>query len=187
MPMLPKRTCAEHGCGDTAAAGNPRCEKHARARAAASNRMYDDARGTTAERGYDGDHRRLRVTCFERDGWRCVKCGWMPPGVFQAQAFGLDILRDQALEELRLAFAAGERHLHIDHVLQIERRPDLRLDLSNVQTLCSLCHARKTMAERQAPIAGGTGSRSEKLPIRRGDQRWPCARQSAKLKFLFSF
>jgi hypothetical protein len=75
----------------------------------------------------------------------------------------------------------------MDHVLPIATHPGLRLDLGNVQTLCSLCHARKTMAERRAPIAGGTGSRSEKLPIGRADQRWPHVRQSAKLKFLFSF
>ena len=73
------------------------------------------------------------------------------------------------------AEVAGERHLHCDHVLPIADRGDLRPDLGNVQTLCSLCHARKTMAERRAPIAGGTGSRSEKLPIGRGDQRWPFA------------
>jgi 5-methylcytosine-specific restriction endonuclease McrA len=185
MPMLPKRSCIEPGCSAVAAAGSSRCSVHTRAAQQASQRFYDDQRGTTVERGYDGDHRRLRVTCFERDGWRCVKCGWMPPGCFQAQGFGPDIIREQALEELRVAFAAGERHLHMDHVVPSTERGDLRLDLSNVQTLCSLCHARKTMAERRAPIAGGTGGRSEKLPIRRGDQRWPCARQSAHKNFLF--
>jgi hypothetical protein len=31
-----------------------------------------------AERGYDADHRRLRVLCFTRDNWRSVDCGWEP-------------------------------------------------------------------------------------------------------------
>ena len=72
----------------------------------------------------------------------------MPPGCFQAQAFGLEILVDSALEELRAAFAAGERHLHMDHVVPIKDRQDLRLDLGNVQTLCSVT------ANRQVHLIG---------------------------------
>ena len=163
MPMLPKRGCSEPGCGAVAVDGGC-CPAHEAAARQAKQRFYDDRRGTTLERGYDARHRRLRVTCFERDGWRCVKCGWMPPGCFQAQAFGLEILVDSALEELRAAFAAGERHLHMDHVVPIKDRQDLRLDLGNVQTLCSVCHGRKTMAERRAqpqqegPVAGRRGA-----------------------------
>ena len=77
----------------------------------------------------------------------------MPLGCFQAQAFGLDILTDSALEELRVAFAAGERHLHMDHVVPIATRQDLRLDLSNMQTLCDTCHRRKTLKENGLGMA----------------------------------
>lgn len=51
------------------------------------------------------------------------------------------------LDELRRAKLAGERHLHADHVRPISARPDLRLDLDNMQTLCDWCHRRKTLKE----------------------------------------
>jgi 5-methylcytosine-specific restriction endonuclease McrA len=51
------------------------------------------------------------------------------------------------LDELRRAKLAGERHLHADHVLPIADRPELRLDLGNMQTLCDTCHKRKTLKE----------------------------------------
>ena len=153
----------------------------------ALQRRYDGRRGTTVERGYDEHHERLRVLCFQRDEWRCRECGWEPDVVRDCRLADVEVApADVVLDELRRAKLAGERHLHADHVLPIATRPGLRLGLGNVQTLCSLCHARKTMAERQAPAsAGGTGSRSEKLARRRGDQRWPSVRQSAHKNFLF--
>jgi len=183
MPMLPKRCCSDPMCGAVAAPGSSRCPAHARA----LQRSYDDRRGTTVERGYDSDHQRLRVLCFVRDEWRCKVCGWEPDVVRDCRLAGVDAPPvEVVLDELRRAKLAGERHLHMDHIIRIEDRPELRLDLSNVQTLCSLCHARKTMAERRAPaMVGGTGSRSEKLSMRRGDQRWPCVRESAHENFLF--
>ena len=53
----------------------------------------------------------------------------------------------QILAELRQRFARGERHLHADHQLSIEKRPDLRLDLDNVRTRCDACHRSKTNRE----------------------------------------
>ena len=53
MPMLPKRSCIEPGCSAVAAAGSLRCSVHTRAAQQASQRFYDDQRGTTVERGYD--------------------------------------------------------------------------------------------------------------------------------------
>ena len=158
MPMLPKRCCSDPMCGAVAAPGSSRCPAHARA----LQRSYDDRRGTTVERGYDSDHERLRVLCFVRDEWRCKVCGWEPDVVRDCRLAGVDAPPvEVVLDELRRAKLAGERHLHMDHIIRIEDRPELRLDLSNVQTLCSLCHARKTMAERRAPaMVGGTGTAS---------------------------
>ena len=53
----------------------------------------------------------------------------------------------EVLAQLRARFHRGERHLHADHQIPIEERPDLRLDLDNLRTRCNLCHAAKTMRE----------------------------------------
>jgi len=143
--MLPKRGCSEPGCGGVAQCGSSRCPAHARA----IQRRYDDRRGTTAERGYDSDHERLRLLCFQCDEWRCRVCGWEPDVVRDCRFASIEAPpAEVVLEELRQAKNAGERHLHCDHMVPIEGRNDpRRLDLDNMQTLCDWCHRRKTMRE----------------------------------------
>jgi 5-methylcytosine-specific restriction endonuclease McrA len=51
------------------------------------------------------------------------------------------------LDELRRAKNRNDRHLHGDHQIPIEERPDLRLSLDNYRTRCSTCHSAKTMRE----------------------------------------
>jgi hypothetical protein len=60
---------------------------------------------------------------------------------------------EKVFEELSTRFHQGKVHLHCDHKIPIEERPDLRLDLDGMQTLCSRCHGAKTMAESVAPHA----------------------------------
>src|SRR5229473_3064400 len=94
------RPCSIPGCPELTEGGP--CESHRRAR----QLEHDVRRGTSAGRGYDADHRRLRVRCFERDGWRCVDCGWEPDIVRVFREVGLGVLRaDKVLDELRGAFA----------------------------------------------------------------------------------
>jgi 5-methylcytosine-specific restriction endonuclease McrA len=52
---------------------------------------------------------------------------------------------EQVLAELRERFRRGEKHLHADHQIPIEERPDLRLVLDNLRTRCNTCHNAKTM------------------------------------------
>ena len=148
MPMLPKRGCSESGCRSFAMAGSSHCKTHTRSVQKASQRFYDDRCGTRIERGYDAAYDRLRIQCFVRDKWRCGACGWEPLVVetFRLADLGA-VAVDAVLDELRRAKLAGERHLHMDHVLPITTHPGLRLDLSNVQTLCDSCHRRKTLKE----------------------------------------
>src|ERR1035437_1624221 len=77
------RPCTTPGCPELTPGGP--CEQHRRAR----QREHDERRGTIVERGYDADHRRLRVLCFQRDGWRCVDCGWEPDIVADFRRYGL--------------------------------------------------------------------------------------------------
>lgn len=126
------------------AIGAGRCKAHADA----ARRDYEATRGTVAERGYGKAHRGRRIECFERDQWRCRKCGWEPRIVeeFRNQGLGLPPT-ETILAELRLAFARGERHLHADHRMTIEAHPELSESLGNYQTLCDRCHRIKTLDE----------------------------------------
>jgi hypothetical protein len=142
MPSLAKRACGR--CGRATDAG---------ARCACTPERKP--RLKTAERGYDADHRRLRVLCFERDGFRCVDCRWAPPSVEFACEADIPLPPTEVvLDELRGLFARDERHLHADHEIPFEGRPELRLDLANYRTRCNVCHAAKTDRED-----GGFGHR----------------------------
>jgi 5-methylcytosine-specific restriction enzyme A len=148
MPSLPKRPCNSPGCRALCDAG-AYCLEHKRK----TQRQHDERRGTSAERGYDADHRRLRVHCFIRDEWRCVDCGWEPNIVADFRQFELGPPPvEQVLAELRERFSQGERHLHADHQIPIAARPDLRLSLNNLRTRCNGCHSAKTMRESVSPI-----------------------------------
>ena len=35
----------------------------------------------------------------------------------------------------------------VDHIIPIQQRPDLALDINNLQSLCKPCHSRKTAQE----------------------------------------
>ena len=63
-------------------------------------------------------YQQWRKKVLERDGFRCVMCGFTPSG------------------------GAGG-HLHVDHIKSFAHHPDLRLDVNNGRTLCGPCH-RKT-------------------------------------------
>jgi len=143
---LAKRSCSTPGCGRLAEDG-PRCttcQKEHRQR-------HDTQRGSPSARGYTEDHRRLRILCFQRDEWKCVDCGFEPDVVRDARAYGLDEPSTEViLAELRDRWQRGDVHLHGDHDIPIQDRPDLRLDLGNYRTRCSKCHSAKTMREVNA-------------------------------------
>jgi len=87
---------------------------------APSANHYDRQRGTSTERGYDGDWRRCRAA-FLGQNPLCKFC-----------------------EQRGLLVAAAE----IDHVRTIAEAPELRLDFSNLRALCRPCHARRTALEQ---------------------------------------
>jgi 5-methylcytosine-specific restriction endonuclease McrA len=146
MASAPRRSCSSPGCVALCDDGTY-CPAHKRS----ARRQQDHDRGTPNERGYDGAHRRLRLLCFQRDQWRCVDCGWEPDVVADCRRFELDDPHvGKVLDELRQRLNRGERHLHADHELPIAVRPDLRLVLTNLQTLCDRCHNRKTRLETAA-------------------------------------
>jgi 5-methylcytosine-specific restriction endonuclease McrA len=83
----------------------------------------------------------VRLACFIRDGWRCVECGFEPDIVRMAREAGVAMPpANRVLEELRLRFGDGRKHLHADHQIPIEQAPELRLDLRNLRTRCNVCN-----------------------------------------------
>lgn len=140
LPALPLKQCSKLGCRALTAHG--RCDAH---------QIIQPVRGTTVERGYGADHKRIRILCFERDDWRCVDCGWEPEIVRAFREAGLDPPpTEQVIDDLKRAFARGDRHLHADHVVPIEVNAELRLVLGNLATRCNRCHNRKRASEHAA-------------------------------------
>jgi hypothetical protein len=114
----------------------------------AKYQRIDRNRPSSSERGYgDKAWQQVRLQAFLRDGWRCVDCGWEPEIVTLMREAGAEAATADVLEELRRRKLANERHLHGDHILTVEERPDLRLDVSNVATRCNECHGRRTLRD----------------------------------------
>lgn len=76
--------------------------------------------------------------------------------------------RERGYDRAWEALAAKHRRAHprcvecgapaqaVDHVLPVRERPDLRLDPSNLQSLCRSHHQVKTAAETKARAGGGS-------------------------------
>jgi 5-methylcytosine-specific restriction endonuclease McrA len=138
-------------CGARVPQGQ-RCPKCTKQRQQAT----DANRGTARERGYNtASWDRIRIQCFERDGWTCIDCGWQPRIVETWARLGTNRLPPTAaiLAELRQRYNAKQTHLHCDHIETIAARAELRLTLSNLATRCNRCHDRRTAREH-----GGFGN-----------------------------
>ncbi len=79
----------------------------------------DRFRGTAAERGYDYDWRKTRTLALKRDKYLCQHC----------LAAGLLTLANE-----------------VDHITPLAKQ-GARLDVTNLQSLCSSCHRKKTVQD----------------------------------------
>ena len=117
MPARSLRPCAAPGC--TALVVTGRCEVHR----AADRRAQDAARGSTTERGYDWQWRKLRVAFLRAHPLcQCDEC-----------------------REGELLVTVAEV---VDHREPIEDRPDLRLDWSNLRSMSKAHHDAHTARTR---------------------------------------
>lgn len=117
MPMAARRPCAHPGCGRLATSGS-HCDMHRRA----PDRMHDQQRGSSAERGYNARWRKARETYLRRHPL-CVHCA----------------------EQSRVEPATV-----VDHITPHKGDSMLFWDTDNWQALCRRCHnAWKQRLERQ--------------------------------------
>lgn len=93
-----------------------------------AKREQDARRGSSTARGYDADWRRLRAAFLAKNPV-CLFC----------EAAGLIVLAQV-----------------VDHIISFHERPELRLEWSNLRSLCKECHDRRTAREQ---AFGGKGAR----------------------------
>jgi 5-methylcytosine-specific restriction protein A len=94
------------------------CDEHTKTTSVA--RSYDLRRGNSTQRGYDASWVKLRLVALRRDQYLCQEC-----------------LRNGRPTQAR----------DVDHVIPIAVAPERRLDLTNLESLCSTCHKIKTFKE----------------------------------------
>ena len=114
MPSKPPRPCMVQGCRGFST-GNGYCKEHQyipKDKQSAREKGTADRRGTAAERGYDGQWQKVRWLKL-RTNPLCEEC-----------------------EKRGRVVPAKEVH----HIQPIKERPDLRLSVENLQSLCVPCH-----------------------------------------------
>ena len=115
-------TAAPHPCshpGCNALVHTRYCDAHQKA----FRRRQDERRGNAAVRGYDATWRKLRLVQLQRHPLcQCEDC-------------------DEGRKRLTPANV-------VDHIVSIEERPDLRLDLSNLRSMSKACHDRRTAKDQ---------------------------------------
>lgn len=117
MPQRSQKICAVPGCPNKTL--TRWCEVHTKKASIA--RPYDDRRGSSSQRGYDGPWRRLRLVALRRDNYLCLEC--------------LKTGRPTPAEE-------------VHHIVGIDIAPELRLDLENLASVCGPCHKLLTAQEQ---------------------------------------
>lgn len=93
-----------------------------------AKKQQDARRGSSTARGYDADWRRLRSAFLSKHPL-CLFCE------------GIGCITEASV---------------VDHVISFTERPELRLEWSNLRSLCKQCHDRRTAREQ---AFGGKGSR----------------------------
>lgn len=116
MPMRSRRPCGVPGC--PALTSERWCAEHAKNRFV--SRSHDAFRGSSTQRGYDGEWRKIRLIALRRDQYLCQQC----------------------LKSDRPTSAT-----EVDHIISINKAPELRLDLDNLASICGPCHKEKTNRE----------------------------------------
>ena len=113
MPFAPAKPCAHQGCG--ALTHGRYCEAHAQSQ----RRRIDEARGSSASRGYGRRWRKARKRFLIAN----------------------PLCREH--EKGGEVVAANE----VDHIIPHKGDDDLFWDEDNWQSLCNTCHASKTARE----------------------------------------
>lgn len=112
-----KRPCAAPGCAALVETGY--CSIHA-TRAAVREKLYDNERGSSAQRGYDADWKRFRKRFLSKPEHAfCEDC-----------------------KEKRQPRMVPSTEVH--HVKKVAEYPELRLVESNCRGLCKECHSART-------------------------------------------
>jgi 5-methylcytosine-specific restriction endonuclease McrA len=90
----------------------------------------------------------LRKECFERDGWRCVKCGAQPTSLIRDgyETLYTKVLKTEYMEEYCANMATIVGPLIADHIKPIALGGE-QWGLNNLQTLCSICNKDKTASD----------------------------------------
>ena len=123
MPARLKRACRYSGCSGTTTHRSGYCEKHQPTES--SWAPWQRKKGSSSQRGYGSEWRKLRAMILERDNHLCQE--HLKQGVIKA----------------------GH---HVDHI--VSKAQEGTDEPSNLQTLCHSCHAHKTATERQKRHGG---------------------------------
>ena len=111
MPQALLKRCGYRGCPNTT------CKRYCDQHAPLAAKLFDNRRGTTTERGYDGAWKRVAERRRDLDAGLCQRC--LETGLVSVSQL-------------------------VDHILPIHIRPDWRLEIGNTQVLCFDCHQIKT-------------------------------------------